>query len=147
MPSVHFAWALLAAVKARRLSGISQMLFTTFAALTAFATIALGEHYLIDLVVAVPFTLAIHAACDRDRPSLVSRRQAVVFGAVATSLWFLFLRLWTPPSAISPGLCILSVVTIAATVPIYVGYCAIRPGSGAVRRRYASPPRLALPER
>jgi hypothetical protein len=122
MPSVHFAWALLAALEARRLGRVSRAFFTIFAALTAFATMALGEHYLIDLVVAVPFTLAIHAACDRGRAAIIGRRCVTVFGAMLTAGWFVFLRLWVPPPDVSPILWILSVATIASSVAMGVAY-------------------------
>jgi len=56
MPSLHVTWALLAWWYAPRwLRWPSAVLV----ALTGLATIGLGEHYLIDLVVAVPFTAAV----------------------------------------------------------------------------------------
>ena len=57
MPSVHLAWALLAAIEARRLGLIWRIIFAAFTVTTAFATIALGEHYVIDLIVAIPSRL------------------------------------------------------------------------------------------
>ncbi len=62
VPSMHMTWSLLIAIMARdrRL----KFAFWVFAALTAFATIAIGEHYLIDLIVAVPFTSAIRSSAE-----------------------------------------------------------------------------------
>ena len=62
LPSMHMTWALLIAIMARdrRL----KFAFWIFAALTGFATIAIGEHYLIDLVVSVPFTFAIRSSAE-----------------------------------------------------------------------------------
>jgi membrane-associated phospholipid phosphatase len=57
MPSMHLTWALLAAVNARRMW--LRSLLWVFAALTALSTIVLGEHYLIDLIAAVFYTLAV----------------------------------------------------------------------------------------
>lgn len=56
IPSLHFSWALLLLIYcAPRLRPI----FWAFAILTALATMGLGEHYAIDLMAAVPFTLAV----------------------------------------------------------------------------------------
>ncbi|MBV8120295.1 MAG: phosphatase PAP2 family protein, partial [Alphaproteobacteria bacterium] len=84
MPSVHFAWALLAVVEARRLARGWQVGFGLFAVATAIATIALGEHYLIDLVVAVPFTLGVHAICSRRAGSVLDWRFTATLGAATT---------------------------------------------------------------
>jgi PAP2 superfamily len=53
MPSLHFTWAImLAYYSTRRL----RPAFILFAALTAIATLTTGEHYLVDLIAAIPFT-------------------------------------------------------------------------------------------
>lgn len=58
MPSGHFAMTLLTIWQVRRWkSGV--VLATAFAALTAVATLGLGEHYVIDLIAAVPYTALI----------------------------------------------------------------------------------------
>jgi PAP2 superfamily len=56
MPSMHLSWALMLAINARSRwrYGLS-----IYAGVLAVATIGLGEHYLIDLIAAVPFTLAV----------------------------------------------------------------------------------------
>ncbi len=56
MPSLHMTWALLALwYSPRRLLWASAVSVR----LTALATVGLGEHYLIDLAAAVPFTWAV----------------------------------------------------------------------------------------
>lgn len=56
IPSLHMTWALICAVYIpRRLRWIG----IVYALLTGAATLGLGEHYMIDLVVAVPYTLAV----------------------------------------------------------------------------------------
>jgi membrane-associated phospholipid phosphatase len=57
MPSMHLTWALLLAVNARgtRL----RTLLWAYAAAIGIATVALGEHYLVDLLAAVPYTFAV----------------------------------------------------------------------------------------
>ena len=80
MPSVHFFWAILAAAEARGLGRAWRACFVLFAVLTAFATIALGEHYVIDLVIAVPFTLCVHALFSRERSWVIGWRATAISG-------------------------------------------------------------------
>ena len=75
LPSMHLSWALLIAIMARR--RILKIVFWIFVALTAFATIAIGEHYLIDLIVAVPFTYALRSSAEwLHRQRIYSRKIA-----------------------------------------------------------------------
>ena len=59
-----------------------------FAVLTAFATLGLGEHYLIDLVVAVPYALAIMAFSTQ----IPERKLPLAAGAAMLLLWLATLR-------------------------------------------------------
>ncbi len=62
MPSVHFAVTLLAAAgvwTVPRTAGIA------FVVVTGLATLGFGQHYVIDLVVAVPFAAAVWTAVNR----------------------------------------------------------------------------------
>ena len=56
MPSMHVTWALLLAINAR--SRWLAAALWVYAAIIAVSTLALGEHYLIDLIAAVPYTVA-----------------------------------------------------------------------------------------
>jgi PAP2 superfamily len=56
LPSLHMAWALILLVYTPARARILAILF---AGLTGFATLGLGEHYIIDLVAAVPYTYAV----------------------------------------------------------------------------------------
>ena len=116
MPSVHFLWALLAAIEARRLAAGWRVVFALFAGLTALATLALGEHYVIDLVVAVPFTLALLALCGRERTWPGNWHRVALAGSLMTGFWFAFLRLWTPPPLLSPALWLLTAATLVGSV-------------------------------
>ena len=128
MPSVHFFWAILAAAEARGLGRAWRACFVLFAVLTAFATIALGEHYVIDLVIAVPFTLCVHALFSRERSWVIGWRATAISGGVATLCWLLFLRIWTPPPHISFVLWTLTLLTIAGSVLLRLGHLSYRPG-------------------
>jgi hypothetical protein len=59
-----------------------------FAALTALATLGLGEHYLIDLVVAVPYALAIFAFSSNTP----ERRTPLAVASALVLAWMLYLR-------------------------------------------------------
>ncbi|MGL5002816.1 MAG: phosphatase PAP2 family protein, partial [Casimicrobium sp.] len=68
MPSMHLASALLmTAVTMRLRLTLPALLSFVFLVGTAWATLALGEHYLIDLIVAVPFTAALLSFCDLQK--------------------------------------------------------------------------------
>jgi|GEM_PF-7135336 len=57
MPSLHMTWASLLWVNSR--SGWLRKFTFCFMFLTGFSTLAMGEHYLMDLVAAVPFIYAV----------------------------------------------------------------------------------------
>jgi membrane-associated phospholipid phosphatase len=63
VPSLHSAWALLIWWSLRYSKNWMRGLATVFLALTLLATLGLGEHYPIDLVVALPFAVAAMSAC------------------------------------------------------------------------------------
>jgi hypothetical protein len=63
MPSMHFGWALLIAMNAR--SWPLRCGLWCYAGLIALATIATGEHYLVDLLAAVPYALAVQRMSTR----------------------------------------------------------------------------------
>lgn len=58
MPSLHLTWAALLWIDARK-AGLRRGLLI-FMGMTAIATLATGEHYVLDLIAAVPFTWAVH---------------------------------------------------------------------------------------
>ena len=88
MPSLHFATALLMYWMAGPWKWLSRIT-GLFLVLTALATLGLGEHYLIDLVVAVPYSLAIFALSSKTPES----RRALLAGAAMVLVWIAFLRI------------------------------------------------------
>ena len=85
MPSLHSSAALLALYLCWRWRG-PRAISAVFVVLTLAATLALGEHYVIDLVVAVPFTAFVI--------TLVDRRFQAAAGSMALVLaWISALRL------------------------------------------------------
>ncbi len=93
MPSLHFASALGCYWILRDARRIYRAVAGVFLVGTFFATLALGEHYLIDLIVAVPFTLAFLAGWVHTLPwSVAERRAAVIGGCLLTGTWMGLLR-------------------------------------------------------
>ncbi len=61
-PSLHFAWAMLIYINSRRWFRVPALVFLF---LTAVATMGLGQHYAVDLIAAVPFTVAVQWLAER----------------------------------------------------------------------------------
>jgi hypothetical protein len=93
MPSLHAAWALLIFWNSRPFSFLIRLLAVAFLFFTLLATLGLGEHYLIDLVVALPFALGIRGICafQLDR-SQRDRLTAVIVGFLLTAGCIVALR-------------------------------------------------------
>jgi hypothetical protein len=87
MPSLHFGGALLICWFCKPWKWLYRTM-GVFAALTALATLGLGEHYLIDLVVAVPYALAIMAFASK----VPERKWPLCAGAAMVLLWLGTLR-------------------------------------------------------
>lgn len=127
VPSLHFGWSfavwlLALGMQSRFLKWGCGLL----AMLMIFATLALGEHYLLDLVVAVPFVVGVMGLTVRGIPWAAPARVrllAVAWGAYV--LWMLVL-LWGYRLALSvdgliPGL---SIATLGASAWVMRGLMA-----------------------
>ncbi len=92
MPSMHLAWALLmwwTTLETRFVRWIS----LAFVFGTAIATLGGGEHYLVDLVAAFPFSLAVWSSCMGDVPLHHPRRMLPLAGGCAVLLvWIACIR-------------------------------------------------------
>ena len=84
IPSVHFATAILLYLFARRCGRPAQILAWGFALMTFGATLGFGEHYLTDLVLAVPYAALIYRAGKGTRES--TRTPAPAAANAPTSL-------------------------------------------------------------
>jgi hypothetical protein len=58
MPSLHLTWAALLWIDAR--PGWWRRFLLVFTAVTSFCTLATGEHYVVDLIAAIPFTWLVY---------------------------------------------------------------------------------------
>ena len=96
IPSLHMAWVLLAWWYSRGLSKTERGIALFYLVFVALATLGTGEHYFIDLVVAVPFALFMESLFAYDlRLSDSNRVRGVAFGLVSTCAWLAALR-FTP---------------------------------------------------
>lgn len=94
MPSLHLSWALMVLLNARGLNRIARAGAAAFLVVTVVATLGLGEHYLVDLVVAVPFTMAFQGLFYRDLPFRHPARWfCLLWSALMTAAWIAFLRI------------------------------------------------------
>lgn len=99
MPSLHATWAFLIALISIEMTVWAWSFGAIYAVATIIATLGLREHYLIDLVVAVPFALAVHAGMGLMEHKGSRRRQfvAALGGAAMTVGWLLVIRYGTAP--------------------------------------------------
>jgi hypothetical protein len=117
-PSLHLAWALLAFWYSEGLLQGTRLAFFVFLIGTACATLALGEHYFVDLVAAFPYALLVYAVCALNVSISDGRR----FVSIATALilllaWVALLRwgLWmVAPSPVLPWFFV--AVTVGVTL-------------------------------
>lgn len=100
MPSLHTAWALLVLWSVRGEPRWMRWGAAGMLALTVLATLGSGNHYLVDLVVALPFTLAVRGLASTV--PWARRSPAVWVGATATLTWLLALHVAVPVLAWPP---------------------------------------------
>src|SRR5205807_3710022 len=101
MPSLHMAWAVLLWFNCRPLSPAARGLAVTYVALTVIDTLGTGEHYLVDLAVALPFSVAVQALWARVRGD--TRYAVLAGGASLTLIWLVALRYGTRFFLLSPA--------------------------------------------
>jgi hypothetical protein len=115
MPSLHMAGAVAIWWNARPWKAGSILAFV-FMLLTAVATMGTGEHYLLDLVVAFPYALAVQAAVTKT-----SRRPAaLVLGVGMTAAWFIGLRFAPEALAAAPVWLMWALAAVSGGVPVAV---------------------------
>ncbi|HTV55608.1 MAG TPA: phosphatase PAP2 family protein, partial [Terriglobia bacterium] len=104
MPSLHVAWVILLCWNSRRLPRWLRVSMIVYALLTVVATLGSGQHYVMDLVVSVPFALFVQAAAAWTCVSRAVRARAVSAGITLTFFWLVLLRFGTREMLVSPVL-------------------------------------------
>src|SRR5579859_2044531 len=103
IPSLPMAWVLLAWWFARGLPFWRRILAALFIIFTFFSTLGLGEHYFVDLVAAVPFSLLIKSLCSFEVPFTSRARLQGIFAGLSLLLaWFALLRFAPKAFLVSP---------------------------------------------
>jgi hypothetical protein len=103
IPSLHMAWVLLAWWYSRGLSWWERGIALFCLVFVGLATVGTGEHYFIDLVVAVPFALFMEALLAFDLSwSDAKHAGGIAFGLLTTLGWLASLRFaphifWSTP--------------------------------------------------
>jgi hypothetical protein len=98
MPSMHTAWILCLLWCAPPMGRWFKAILWAFAGFTLLYALSAGGHYLVDLIVAVPFTLAVRSAFQREWKS-----PGFVVNAAAVAFWFGALRYGVELLTSSPG--------------------------------------------
>jgi len=121
IPSLHMTWVLLIWWNSRGLSRWVRAIALSFVWATVLATTGSGEHYVVDLVVAFPFSLMIQALSSYPVPLRTGpRRVAFLFGTFTTLAWLMLLSFGTRLFWISPILpWVLVVATVATSVVLW----------------------------
>ena len=125
IPSLHMAWVLLAWWNARELSWVTKTIVFLFVVFTFLSTLGTGEHYFVDLVVALPFALMVQASATVPyRNGILVKVLPILAGGAGTLLWLGVLR-YTPQFAlISPVIpWSLTVLTVLLTMGAERKYC------------------------
>ncbi len=93
VPSLHTTWVLLLWWNSRNQSRLTRVIMYLYLVFTLFATLGLGEHYLFDLIVAVPFAVSMQALCFYEIPLTDSRRsKPIIIGLMLFVAALLFAR-------------------------------------------------------
>jgi glucose-6-phosphate-specific signal transduction histidine kinase len=87
MPSLHVGTALLIFFLARP-SRWLRWITGVFLLMTILAVFATGEHYMVDAVVAIPYSLMVMAYCSKTG----ERKPVILVGAGMLTVWLLVLR-------------------------------------------------------
>jgi hypothetical protein len=92
MPSLHMGWVVLLWWNSRGFPRALRAAILLYVCLTVVATLGGGQHYLVDLVVSLPFVLAVQAAASYTLPNRSRRITALVAGLGFTLAWLLLVR-------------------------------------------------------
>jgi hypothetical protein len=121
MPSLHVAWMVLAYWNTYRCATWLRIVVGVLLALTLLATLALGQHYFMDVIVAVPFALAIQSLASSAMGTPRSGwRESLAIGVGLVALWMALITYGTSFLWVSPAIPWLLVVgTIAVSLWSY----------------------------
>ena len=93
IPSMHIGWTFIMWLISLNYRLVIRLGFGLLLILNVMATLGLGEHYLVDLIVAIPFMLFVFAISRKPLIEDDKRRtHAFITGFVLTILWCVYIR-------------------------------------------------------
>ena len=109
MPSLHVAWALLLYWNSRRFPLGLRIYVLIFFIFTVIATMGSGQHYFVDLVVSLPFAVAVQSLAwfllpERSLSGNLRNLIAVIAGFSLTMSWLMLVRYGVPLVLKSPAI-------------------------------------------
>ncbi len=144
MPSLHTATALLLFLALRESPLWHRMIGAIVVLCIMASTLALGEHYPVDLIAAFPLVLFARGLSAIYLPlSLPARRDAILAGGILTGLWVLSVRYGTVSLAIPAFIRVLACVSVAAPILLERRLAKIEYSSRALRSADNSPSLVA----
>jgi hypothetical protein len=118
MPSLHVGWVVLLWWNSRGFPRVLRATLLLYLALTVIATLGSGQHYLVDLVVSLPYALTVQSAASY----IFGEKSTRVIGTMLTGLaltagWLMLVRFGLPLMLKSPAIpWTLIVTTVALTL-------------------------------
>jgi hypothetical protein len=110
IPSLHVGWVVLLCWNSRGFPRLLRAALSFYLALTVIATLGSGQHYLVDLVVSLPFALTVQSTAAyifvEKTSSDKSRRILCITltGLVLTAGWLMLVRFGVPLMLKSPAI-------------------------------------------
>ena len=118
MPSLHLSWILAVYYSLYRTKSIYRHIAMALVFLTFLATFSIGCHYLIDLIIAIPFFTALLAA-SLFGASTKLRWLCFIFGASTTMGW-LYLFKYSINYALNMPVTTLSLLVLTDAIALYL---------------------------
>jgi hypothetical protein len=104
MPSLHMGWVVLLWWNSKGLPRAVRAALILYLLLTLVATLGAGQHYLVDLIVSLPFVLAVQSATSYALPNKSRRLTAMFAGSGFTVAWLVLVRFGVPLALKSPAI-------------------------------------------
>jgi hypothetical protein len=115
MPSLHMGWVVLLWWNSKGFPRALRAFLILYLLLTVVATLGGGQHYLVDLVVSLPFVLAVQATASYGLPDRSRPMRAMAAGIALTAVWLVLVRFgvaWALKSPVIPWTLILATTSI-----------------------------------
>ena len=130
IPSMHFGWTFIMWLISLNYKRVVRLAFGLLLILNIMATLGLGEHYLVDLITAIPFMLFVFAISRKPLIEDDQRRvHAFITGFVLTVLWCVYIRTGHEIFSAVPGMSwLLVVATIFISYRLFAAILFSNPG-------------------